>query len=79
MQLLCCYNLIPSMIYIHNINPIIFELYSIKLYWDGVMYAVSFIIIDYLIVSASKNKNIDLERLAAEKLTIVELVFAILG
>ena len=43
------------------------------------MYAISFVIIDYLIVSASKNKNIDLELPAAEKLTIMILLFAILG
>ena len=43
------------------------------------MYAISFVIIDYLIVSASKNKNIDLEPPAAEKLTIVILLFAIIG
>ena len=79
MQLLCCYNLIPSMIYIHNINPIIFELYSIKLYWYGLMYAVSFIIIDYLIVSAAKNGKIDLEQTVAEKLSFIVLFYAIIG
>ena len=67
------------MTYIHNISPIMLEVFGIKLYWYGFMYAISFVIIDYLIVSASKNKNIDLERLAAEKLTIVILLFAIIG
>ena len=67
------------MTYIHNISPIMLEIYGIKLYWYGFMYAISFVIIDYLIVSASKNKNIDLELPAAEKLTIVILLFAILG
>ena len=56
-----------------------FEIFSIKLYWYGFMYALSFVIIDYLIVSASKNKNIELEPPAAEKLTIVILLFAIVG
>mgnify|MGYP003305416939 FL=1 len=55
------------------------EIYGIKLYWYGFMYAISFVIIDYLIVSASKNKNIDLEPPVAEKLTIVILLFAIIG
>ena len=67
------------MTYIHNISPIMLEVYGIKLYWYGFMYAISFVIIDYLIVSASKNKNIDLEPPAAEKLTIVILLFAIIG
>ena len=67
------------MTYIHNINPIMFELFSIKLYWYGFMYALSFIIIDYLIVTASKNKKIILSKDQAEKFTIVVLIFAILG
>ena len=67
------------MTYIHNISPIMLEVFGIKLYWYGFMYAISFVIIDYLIVSASKNKNIDLEPSAAEKLTIVILLFAIIG
>ena len=67
------------MTYIHNINPIMFELFSIKLYWYGFMYALSFIIIDYLIVTASKNKKIILSKNQAEKFTIVILIFAILG
>ena len=67
------------MTYIHNINPIMFELFSIKLYWYGFMYAMSFIIIDYLIVTASKNKKIILSKDQAEKFTIVMLIFAILG
>ena len=66
------------MTYIHNINPIMFELFSIKLYWYGFMYALSFIIIDYLIVTASKNKKIILSKDQAEKFTIVILIFAIL-
>ena len=56
-----------------------FELFSIKLYWYGFMYALSFIIIDYLIVTASKNKKIILSKDQAEKFTIVILIFAILG
>ena len=67
------------MTYIHNISPIMLEVFGIKLYWYGFMYAISFVIIDYLIVSASKNKNIELEPPAAEKLTIVILLFAIIG
>ena len=55
------------------------EVYGIKLYWYGLMYAISFIIIDYLIVSASKNKKIDLELSVAEKITFIVLLFGILG
>ena len=67
------------MTYIHNINPVMFEIFSIKLYWYGFMYALSFIIIDYLIVSESKNKKNVLNKNQAEKFTINILLFAILG
>ena len=67
------------MTYIHNINPVMFEIFSIKLYWYGFMYALSFIIIDYLIVSESKNKKNVLNKNQAEKFTIIILLFAILG
>ena len=67
------------MTYIHNINPVMFEILSIKLYWYGFMYALSFIIIDYLIVSESKNKKNVLNKNQAEKFTIIILLFAILG
>ncbi|MBL6898418.1 MAG: prolipoprotein diacylglyceryl transferase [Gammaproteobacteria bacterium] len=67
------------MTYIHNINPVMFEIFSIKLYWYGFMYALSFIIIDYLIVSESKNKKNVLNKNQAEKFTITILLFAILG
>ena len=43
------------------------------------MYAVSFIIIDYLIVSAAKNGKIDLEQTVAEKLSFIVLFYAIIG
>tara|TARA_B100001564_G_C20609537_1_gene656911 strand:- start:400 stop:1143 length:744 start_codon:yes stop_codon:yes gene_type:complete len=56
-----------------------FEIFSIKLYWYGFMYALSFIIIDYLIITASKNKKITLPESKAEKFTIVILIFAIFG
>jgi len=67
------------MTYIHNINPVMFEILSIKLYWYGFMYALSFIIIDYLIVSESKNKKNVLNKNQAEKFTITILLFVILG
>lgn len=67
------------MTYIHNINPVMFEIFSIKLYWYGFMYALSFIIIDYLIVSESKNKKNVLNKNQAEKFTITILLFSILG
>ena len=36
------------MIYTHNIHPIIVSIGPIDLYWYGAMYAISFLLIDYL-------------------------------
>tara|TARA_B100001113_G_scaffold204594_1_gene167788 strand:- start:356 stop:1099 length:744 start_codon:yes stop_codon:yes gene_type:complete len=55
------------------------EIFSIKLYWYGFMYALSFIIIDYLVITASKNKKIILNEDQAEKFTLIILVTAIIG
>ncbi|MEL0279981.1 MAG: prolipoprotein diacylglyceryl transferase [Gammaproteobacteria bacterium] len=67
------------MTYFHEINPIMFEIFSIKLYWYGFMYALSFVIIDYLIVRAAKIGNIEIDLHVAERLTLVILLFAIVG
>jgi len=67
------------MTYIHNINPVILEILSIKLYWYGFMYALSFIIIDYLVITAAKNKKIILDVMQAEKFAITILISAIIG
>ena len=67
------------MIYIHNINPVMLEILSIKLYWYGFMYALSFIIIDYLVITAAKNKKIILDVKNSEKFTLFILISAIIG
>ena len=56
-----------------------FEIFSIKLYWYGFMYALSFVIIDYLVVRAAKIGNIEMRFHVAERLTLVILLFAIVG
>ncbi len=67
------------MIYTHNIDPIMIEILSFKLYWYGFMYVLSFLIIDYLIIFDSKNKKIVLSNDTAEKFTLIILIFAIIG
>ena len=48
------------MIYTHNINPIIFSLGSVDLYWYGAMYAISFLLIDYMMKrEVTKNRTYD--------------------
>ena len=55
------------------------EILSIKLYWYGFMYALSFIIIDYLVITAAKNKKIILDVKTSEKFTLYILISAIVG
>lgn len=67
------------MTYIHNINPVMIEILSLKLHWYGFMYALSFLIIDYLIIADSKKKLITLQPGHAEKFTLIIMLFSVIG
>ena len=56
-----------------------FEIFTIKLYWYGFMYALSFVIIDYLVVRAAKIGKIEIDLPVAERLTLIILLSAIIG
>ena len=45
------------MIYTHNINPILLTIGPIDLYWYGVMYAESFLLIDHLMKKELLNNR----------------------
>jgi len=50
------------MILTHNIDPIIFSIGSINFYWYGAMYAVSFLVIDYLMRTQYFLKSITITK-----------------
>ena len=68
------------MIYTHNIDPIIFSLGPIDLYWYGMMYAISFLLIDYMMKANLLNFNkYNLSYAQIDKILLVSLVALLLG
>ena len=68
------------MIYTHNIDPVIVTLGPIDLYWYGAMYAISFLVIDYMMKANYFNFNkYNLSSTQTDKILLVSLVFLLLG
>ena len=68
------------MIYTHNIDPVIVTLGPIDLYWYGAMYAISFLVIDYMMKANYFNLNkYNLSSTQTDKILFVSLVFLLLG
>ena len=68
------------MIYTHNIDPIIISLGPIDLYWYGAMYAISFLIIDYMMKANHFNFNkYNLSSNQIDRLLLVSLISLLLG
>ena len=68
------------MIYTHNIDPIIVSIGFIDLYWYGAMYAISFLIIDYMMKANYFHFNIhNLSSTQFDKILLVSLVSLLLG
>ena len=68
------------MIYTHNINPILISIGPIELYWYGAMYAISFLIIDYMMKSNFFNFNkYNLSNAQIDKILLASLVALLLG
>ena len=68
------------MIYTHNIDPVIVTLGPIDLYWYGAMYAISFLVIDYMMKVNYFNFNkYNLSSTQTDKILLVSLVFLLLG
>tara|TARA_Y100000287_G_scaffold60114_1_gene47264 strand:+ start:1717 stop:2499 length:783 start_codon:yes stop_codon:yes gene_type:complete len=67
------------MILTHNIDPIIFSIGSINFYWYGAMYAVSFLVIDYLMRTQYFLKSITITKKEIDSLLIILIVAVIIG
>ncbi len=67
------------MIYIHNINPIFLSIGSIHLYWYGLMYAISFILIDYMIKRDIKKKFFNFSVNFIDNFMIISLISLLIG
>ena len=66
------------MIYTHDINPILISIGFIDLYWYGAMYAISFILIDYLMKKDNVGDDIFTVFLI-DKILIVSLFSLLIG
>ena len=67
------------MIYIHNIDPILLSFKSISIYWYGIMYVISFLIIDYMLKQDVKRGKVSFSLEIAENLLIFSLITLLIG
>ncbi len=68
------------MIYTHNINPILVSIGPIDLYWYGAMYAISFLLIDYMMkreVNINQDFNFNIKII--DHLIMVSIISVIIG
>jgi len=65
------------MVFYHNLDPILFQLGPIKIYWYGVMYVVSFIIVYLYARAAVKHKKLKISLAELDNLMII-LTFALI-
>ena len=66
------------MIYTHNIDPVLLSFASISIHWYGIMYVISFLIIDYLIKQDIKAGNVSYTVEVSENLLVFCFLLAVL-
>jgi len=62
------------MIYIHNIDPILLSIGFIDLYWYGAMYAISFLLLDYLMKKEVYLGNSDFTIAFIDKILLISIL-----
>ncbi len=62
------------MLYTHNIDPIMLTIGPVHLYWYGAMYAISFILIDYLMKKKLVTTNFDFDSVQIDKILLTSLM-----
>ena len=68
------------MIYTHNIHPIIISIGSVDLYWYGAMYAISFLLIDYMMKKeVVTNEIYKFNNNFIDRLVFISIISVILG
>ena len=67
------------MIYTHNIDPVLLSFASISIHWYGIMYVISFLIIDYLIKQDIKAGNVSFTVEVSENLLVFCLITLLIG
>jgi len=68
------------MIYTHNIHPIIVSIGPVDLYWYGAMYAISFLLIDYLMKrEVVRDTTLELNVSFIDQIVFISIVSVIIG
>ena len=67
------------MLYTHNIDPIMLTIGPVHLYWYGAMYAISFILIDYLMKKKLVTTNFDFDSVQIDKILLTSLIMLLIG
>ena len=67
------------MIYIHNIDPILLSIGFIDLYWYGAMYAISFLLLDYLMKKEIYLGNSDFDIVTIDKILLISIFSLLIG
>ena len=67
------------MIYIHNIDPILFSIGFIDLYWYGAMYAISFLLLDYLMKKEIYLGNSNFDIAIIDKILLISIFSLLIG
>ena len=68
------------MIYTHNIHPIIVSIGPVDLYWYGAMYAISFLLIDYLMKrEVVRDTTLELNVSFIDPIVFISIVSVIIG
>ena len=67
------------MIYTHNIDPILFSIGFIDLYWYGAMYAISFLLLDYLMKKEIYLGNSDFDIVIIDKILLISIFSLLIG
>ena len=68
------------MIYTHNIHPILVSIGPVDLYWYGAMYAISFLVIDYLMKrEVVRDTTLELNVSFIDQIVFISIVSVIIG
>ncbi|MBN1644580.1 prolipoprotein diacylglyceryl transferase [Candidatus Woesearchaeota archaeon] len=67
------------MVFYHNIDPVLFSIGPIKIYWYGLMYVISFVIVYLYVRAAVKNKKLKISLAELDNLMIILTIALIIG